>query len=95
MSHDLDIDIENICGKSSKSELEQQTKKILDYVYTQLKVKGYDPVRQITGYLLTEDPTYITNYNGARVEITKIDRDDALRWMLEHYIESKQFGYIS
>lgn len=56
-------------------------------VYEALKKKGYAPINQIVGYLLTEDPTYITNYAGARQLITKLDRDELLREMTLSYFE--------
>lgn len=62
-----------------------EIKAIVDHVYAALKEKGYRPLDQIIGYILTEDPTYITNYNGARHLITKIDRYDLLREILLYY----------
>lgn len=55
-------------------------------VYDALKVKGYNPVGQIVGYILTEDPTYITNHNGARSIISRIDREDLLKDIIEAYL---------
>ena len=54
--------------------------------YEALTEKGYNPVNQIVGYLLTEDPTYITNYNNARSLICKIDRDELLQELVRHYL---------
>ena len=59
---------------------------ILMSVYNSLKQKGYDPINQIVGYLLTEDPTYITNYNGARSMICKIDRDELMQVLVREYL---------
>ena len=53
-----------------------EMKAILTTVYDALKEKGYNPINQIVGYILSEDPTYITNYNGARTLIRKLDRDE-------------------
>lgn len=64
-----------------------EIKAIVDHVYAALREKGYRPVDQIIGYLLTEDPTYITNYNGARHLITKIDRHDLLQDILLNYFQ--------
>lgn len=64
-----------------------EIKAIVDHVYAALKEKGYRPLDQIIGYILTEDPTYITNYNGARHLITKIDRYDLLRDILLYYFQ--------
>lgn len=66
-----------------------EIKAIVDHVYAALREKGYRPVDQIIGYLLTEDPTYITNYNGARHLITKIDRHDLLQDILLNYFQSE------
>lgn len=55
-----------------------------------LKEKGYDPVRQIIGYLLTEDPTYITSHNNARAAIAQMDRDDLLHEIVGTYLEALQ-----
>ncbi|MBR1497229.1 MAG: IreB family regulatory phosphoprotein [Oscillospiraceae bacterium] len=60
---------------------------VLSSVYNALLVKGYNPINQLVGYILTEDPTYITNYNGARSLITRIDRDELLQELLLHYLE--------
>ena len=64
-----------------------EIKAIVDHVYAALKEKGYRPLDQIIGYILTEDPTYITNHNGARHLITKIDRHDLLREILLYYFQ--------
>lgn len=61
-------------------------KDTLKIVYQALQEKGYDPKRQIIGYLLSEDPTYITNHNNARVLINKVDRYELLEEMLENYL---------
>lgn len=66
-----------------------EIKAIVDHVYVALREKGYRPVDQIIGYLLTEDPTYITNYNGARHLITRIDRHDLLQDILLNYFQSE------
>lgn len=64
----------------------QGTKEILTSVYHSLSEKGYNPINQIVGYLLSEDPTYITNFNNARSLICKIDRDDLLQELVRHYL---------
>ena len=58
-------------------------------VYDALQIKGYDPINQIVGYILSEDPTYITNYNNARTLIRKLDRDELLQELVRQYIVSK------
>ena len=64
----------------------EEMKQILTEVYAALSEKGYNPINQIVGYLLSEDPTYITNYNGARSLICKIDRDELLQELVKHYL---------
>ncbi|SMC45636.1 IreB family regulatory phosphoprotein [Papillibacter cinnamivorans] len=65
---------------------DQEIKAILTAVYDALKEKGYNPINQIVGYILSEDPTYITNYNHARTLIRKIDRDELLQELVRHYL---------
>ena len=67
--------------------MEQESNKaILLRVYAALYEKGYRPIDQLVGYIVTEDPTYITNYGAARQLITRLDRDELLRDIIEHYI---------
>ena len=61
-------------------------RRILRSVYESLTDKGYNPINQIVGYLLTEDPTYITNYNNARSMICKIDRDELMQVLVREYL---------
>lgn len=63
--------------------------KILSTVYQALLDKGYDPVNQIVGYVISGDPTYITGYNNARTLIRKIDRNELLEELVAYYIENK------
>ena len=58
---------------------------ILTTVYNALREKGYNPINQIVGYILSEDPTYITNYNNARTLIRRLDRDELLKVLLKSY----------
>ena len=64
----------------------EQMRQILRDVFDALNEKGYNPINQIVGYLLTEDPTYITNYNNARTKICKIDRDELLQVLVKNYL---------
>ena len=64
----------------------EEMKVILSAVYRSLSEKGYNPINQIVGYLLSEDPTYITNYNNARSLICKLDRDELLQELVRHYL---------
>lgn len=59
---------------------------ILTTVYQALEEKGYNPINQIVGYILTEDPTYITNHMGARTLIRKLDRDELLQVLVKKYL---------
>ncbi len=65
----------------------REIKEILTAVYDALRVKGYDPINQLVGYILSEDPTYITNYNNARTLICRIDRDELLQELVESYLK--------
>ena len=71
---------------SIQNDKDPEIKKILSSVYQSLQEKGYNPINQIVGYILSEDPTYITTYQGARSLIRKIDRDDLLQALLKSYL---------
>lgn len=66
----------------------QEVRDIVSRVYEALKVKGYDPISQMVGYILSGDPTYITSYNGARGLIVKIERDELLEEFVKTYINN-------
>ena len=67
-------------------EADQEMKRILTTVYDALREKGYNPINQIVGYILSEDPTYITNHLNARSLIRKIDRDELLQELVRQYL---------
>ena len=67
----------------------ENMRRILRSVFDALSEKGYNPINQIVGYLLTEDPTYITNYNNARSMICKIDRDELMQALVRCYLFEK------
>ena len=71
---------------SLKNEFEDEIKRNLRTVYQALQEKGYNPINQIVGYILSEDPTYITTHNNARSIIRKIDRDELLQILVENYL---------
>lgn len=73
---------------SIRFEEDQEIKAILTAVYDALKQKGYDPINQIVGYILSEDPTYITNFNNARTLIRKLDRDELLQELVRQYLSN-------
>ncbi len=68
------------------SDDKENMRRILRSVYEALTQKGYNPIDQIVGYLLTEDPTYITNYHNARSMICKIDRDELMQVLVREYL---------
>jgi len=72
----------NIAG-----EQDLEIHQILSTVYHALEEKGYNPINQIVGYILSEDPTYITNHNNARTLIRKVDRDELLQVLVRRYLE--------
>lgn len=71
-------------------EDKQNMRKVLRNVFDALNEKGYNPINQIVGYLLTEDPTYITNYNNARSNICRLDRDELLQELVRCYLFDKK-----
>ncbi len=71
---------------SISDNCEESAKAILTTVYKSLEEKGYNPINQIVGYIISEDPTYITTHNNARSLIRKIDRDDLLEILIKNYL---------
>ena len=69
-------------------DVSKRVKEIVEQVYEALKTKGYDPISQIVGYILSGDPTYITSYGGARNLIVKIERDELLEELVKKYLDS-------
>jgi uncharacterized protein (UPF0297 family) len=68
------------------NDREEDIRKTLTLVYDALKEKGYNPINQIVGYILSEDPTYITTHNNARSLIRRVDRDELLQVLLKSYL---------
>ena len=77
---------QNTITFSLGNENEQEVRRIMLVVYNALKEKGYNPVNQIVGYILSEDPTYITTHNNARNLIREIDRDTLLQYLVKYYL---------
>ena len=77
---------ENTIKFTVPSDDKENMRRILRAVFDALNKKGYNPINQIVGYLLTEDPTYITNYNNARSMICKLDRDELLQQLVRDYL---------
>lgn len=67
---------------------EQEVRDIIAKVYDALTIKGYNPISQIVGYIMSGDPTYITSHNGARGLIVKLERDELLEVLVKHYIDA-------
>ena len=79
-----DMDFTRKFSFGDQRDLEIKT--ILSTVYQALQEKGYNPINQIVGYILSEDPTYITNHNNARALIRKVDRDELLQTLVKYYL---------
>lgn len=84
-------DLRNTQFFQVESGLQIQAKDILEIVYKALIEKGYNPVNQIVGYIMSGDPTYITSYDGARSLIMKMERDELVEEMLKTYIEHNKW----
>ena len=72
----------------TKPDQELQVKEVLDLVYNAMDEKGYNPVNQIVGYIMSGDPTYITSHKGARSLIRRVERDEIIELLLEDYINN-------
>ena len=81
--------MEDATRKFAAVDNRAEMREILSSVYNSLMVKGYNPINKIVGYILSEDPTYITNYNNARTLITRIDRDELMQELVRTYLEKK------
>lgn len=75
---------------SIKDEREEEMRQTMLTVYNALKEKGYNPISQIVGYILSEDPTYITTHNNARSLIRRLDRDELLQTLVKNYLKSSE-----
>ncbi|MDR2647625.1 MAG: IreB family regulatory phosphoprotein [Oscillospiraceae bacterium] len=71
-----------------KNEPEDEMRQILRLVYDALVQKGYNPISQIVGYILSEDPTYITTHNNARSLVRRLDRDELLQALVKNYLNA-------
>ena len=78
--------MEDATRKFTAIDDRKETREILSSVYDSLKVKGYNPINQLVGYIISEDPTYITNYNNARSLICRLDRDELLQELPVSYL---------
>ena len=75
---------------SITDEREEEMRQTMLTVYNALKEKGYNPISQIVGYILSEDPTYITTHNNARSLIRRLDRDELLQALVKNYLKSSE-----
>lgn len=75
---------------SIKDEREEEMRQTMLTVYNALKEKGYNPISQIVGYILSDDPTYITTHNNARSLIRRLDRDELLQALVKNYLKSSE-----
>lgn len=80
---------ENTIKFNIEKDKKELTKEILTEVFNSLQKKGYNPVNQLVGYIISGDPTYITNYNGARALVSKLERDDILEEVIKYYLDIK------
>ncbi|WP_055071048.1 IreB family regulatory phosphoprotein [Clostridium massiliamazoniense] len=85
----MNNNLENTMQFNFNNDKKDLTKVILTDVYKALEEKGYNPVNQLVGYLISGDPTYITNYNGARALVRKLERDEILEEVMKAYLEIK------
>ena len=76
-----------------KGDPEIRVKDVLDLVYNAMAEKGYNPVNQIVGYIMSGDPTYITSYKGARNTIMKVERDELVEELLKEYIKNESWKH--
>ena len=74
-----------------EKEPEIQVKEVLETVYNAMVEKGYNPVNQIVGYIMSGDPTYITSFKGARSLIMKVERDELVEELLKEYIKNESW----
>lgn len=74
----------------TESNCKHSSAEILKIVHEAINLKGYDPARQIAGYILSEDPTYIPDHNNARGLIRHLNRDDLLKFFIEFYFENSE-----
>lgn len=84
----MEKNINNTQFFTVQKEPELQVSDVLEIVYKALKEKGYNPVNQIVGYIVSGDPTYITSHNNARSLIMKVERDELVEEVLKTYIEN-------
>ena len=80
--------MQDVTRKFAALDSKAEMKEILSSVYNSLMVKGYNPINQIVGYILSEDPTYITSFNSARSLIRRLERDEILEELVRYYLDT-------
>ncbi|MBO5521525.1 MAG: IreB family regulatory phosphoprotein [Eubacterium sp.] len=88
-------DLDNTQFFQVRLDTEISVKKVLDIVYHAMAEKGYNPVNQIVGYIMSGDPTYITSHNSARSMIMKVERDELIEELLKEYIRNESWKEVS
>ena len=88
-------DLDNTQFFQVRLDTEISVKKVLDIVYHAMAEKGYNPVNQIVGYIMSGDPTYITSHNSARSMIMKVERDELIEELLKEYIRNESWKDVN
>ena len=86
-------DLKNTQYFKVEKEPQMKVSDVIDVVYHALSEKGYNPVNQIVGYIMSGDPTYITSYKGARSTIMKVERDELVEELLKEYIKNESWKH--
>lgn len=86
------MDVQNTQFFTVEPDSEERIRNVIKTVYEALSEKGYNPVDQIVGYIMSGDPTYITSHNNARSLIMKVERDELVEEMFREYIKNNQWG---
>ena len=84
-------ELENTQYFKVETDAEKDAQQVLEVIYGALLERGYNPVNQIVGYIMSGDPTYITSHNGARSLIMKVERDELVETLLKSYIRTQQW----
>lgn len=90
MSNDYNQTMDQTMQFSLSKDIPQTPEEVIMSVYRSMKEKGYDPINQIVGYLISGDPTYITSYNNARYLIRRLERDELLEEFVRSYVNSRE-----
>lgn len=83
------MDFDKTMNFSVETDKNVKAREVLKKVYDALKEKGYNPINQLVGYIMSGDPSYITSHNGARILIRKVERDELLEELVRYYVADK------